>query len=430
MQTIELYDYQQKAVQSAMERLSKYKWVYLAMDMRTGKTPVSLSIAKQLGCSNVLVIYPNKNVEKAFIQMAKTLDVSIDTSSNHPATIEKFIGNKYDCIIIDEAHNFKAYPKPSGRAMKVRELVDKCDNPYIILLSGTPYPEGYSDLYHQLWSIKKETHKNFYVFAKEYVNVKEKRVAGGNLIKDYSDCSKEYYDRLKEYFIVVSRAEAGIQTTKNIVIEKVAMKESEHIASKIDGGILDVGGKQIVIDSIVKELQLMRQLCGGVIYDNDGRYMFVDDSKVKRLREIIESGKYRKVLVFYYYQAEREMIMRELNDIMIDSVELSRNSDKHLLLQMVSGREGVTFAEADAIIYYSLDFSAVTYLQSQERATIRGKEKVDVIYLFSSIGFDELVFKQLQKKKRYTETLYRRDRVALVGVGNRVDDVYSLFFDE
>lgn len=427
MQTIELYDYQQKAVQSAMERLSKHRWVYLAMDMRTGKTPVSLSIAKQLGCKNVLVIYPNKNVEKAFIQMAEKLGISITTSSNHPATIEKFIDTKYDCIIVDEAHNFKAYPKPSGRAKKLRELVSKCDNPYIILLSGTPYPEGYSDLYHQFWAVRKETHKNFYAFANEYVNVKEKRVAGGNVIKDYSDCSSRYYERLKEHFIVVSKTEAGISTKKNIITAVVEMPDSSRIACMIDKGILDIDDKQIVIDSIAKEMQAIRQLCGGVIYDNNGDYLLIDTSKCRRVREIIDSGKYDKVLVFYYYQAEREMILREMGDIFTESIDEAKSTDKHLLLQMVSGREGITFAEADAIIYYSLDFSAVTYLQSQERATIRGKDKVDVIYLFSSVGFDELVFKQLQKKKRYTEALYRRDRAGLVGMNKNVSDILSLF---
>jgi hypothetical protein len=405
---ITLYEYQRSAVEKAKGILQRNGVVYLAMDMRTGKTPTSLSIAKELGCNDIFVIYPNKNVEAAFIRTAAEIGINITTSSNHPDTIAKFIGNKYDCIIVDEAHNFKAYPKPSGRAKQLRELVWQSGNPYIILLSGTPYPEGYSDLYHQFWSVRKETHKNFYAFASEYVNIKEKRVAGGNIIKDYSDCSSKYYDALREYFIVVGREEAGIFTEKRLIIEEVEMPVSCMLAKKLPDGILEYNGKLIVVDNIAKEMQILRQLCGGVLYDNEGNYHLIDTGKCKRLKEVI--SRYKKTLVFYYYQAERELLLRELHDVFTEDIEQAKNSDKHLLLQMVSGREGITFAEADAIIYYSLDFSAVTYLQSQERATIRGKDKVDVIYLFSRVGFDGLVYKALQGKKRYTVQLYEKDR--------------------
>ncbi len=416
---VSLYDYQQRVVSEAIEKLRRYRFVYLAMDMRTGKTIVSLSIAKTLGCEKVLVIYPNRNVEKAFIEMAEKIGINIDTSSNHTDTIKKYIGNNYDCVIVDESHNFKAYPKPSSRAVSLRELVSKCDNPYIVLLSGTPHPEGYSDLYHQLWAVKKETHKNFYLFAREYVNVKEKRVAGGNVIKDYSDCSSKYYDTLKDYFIVVGREEAGIFTEKRLIIERVEMPVSSAFARDcMNKGVIKINDDTtIVVDSNAKELQVLRQLCGGVVYDNVGRYHFVDKSKCNKLKEVI--SRYKKTLVFYYYHAEREMLMRELSGVFTEDVEEAKNSDKHLLLQMVSGREGITFDCADAIVYYSIDYSAITYLQSQERATIRGKDAVDIVYLFSSVGLDEVVYKVLQRKKKYTQSMYDSNRSEILRIINK-----------
>ncbi|MEM3373100.1 MAG: DEAD/DEAH box helicase family protein [Candidatus Anstonellales archaeon] len=409
---MELFEYQKQIVQEAIEKLKRSDWIYLALDMRTGKTIISLTIAKELGLKRILVIYPNKNVIKAFEDIGKELELDLTFSSNHPDTIKKHIGKDFDCIILDEAHNFKSFPKPSKRAKVLRELIKRCKKVKKLLLSGTPHPESYSDLYYQLWSIGEETHKTFYEFAEHYVNIKEKYVAGGVRIKDYSDCSKYYFESLKKNFIILSKEEAGITTKKNIIFEKVEMKNSEKVFEMIKKGIINIKDLVVIpIDSISKELQTIRQICGGVLYDSNKEYI-IDYSKAKRIEELLK--KYNKVLVFYYYQKERELLLKYFGDIFTEDLNEAKNSNKHLLLQLVSGREGITFPEADAIIYYSLDFSAVTYIQSQERATTFNKNQVDIVYLFSSVGFDETVYKTLKSKKKYTEKLYQSQRNSIL----------------
>ena len=65
-------------------------------------------------------------------------------------SIHKLPKVKWDMIICDEAHSMGAYPKPSKRAKQVKELL-KYSNPKVILLSGTPTPESYSQMYHQVY---------------------------------------------------------------------------------------------------------------------------------------------------------------------------------------------------------------------------------------------------------------------------------------
>ena len=68
----------------------------------------------------------------------------------------------WDLIILDEAHALGAFPKASKRAKAVRDLVR---NRYVILLSGTPTPESYSQMYHQVYGIPTNPfrgYKNFY----------------------------------------------------------------------------------------------------------------------------------------------------------------------------------------------------------------------------------------------------------------------------
>ena len=65
-------------------------------------------------------------------------------------SLHKIKKRGWDVIVCDEAHSMGAYPKPSKRAKQVKELI-QINNPYYILLSGTPTPESYSQMYHQIY---------------------------------------------------------------------------------------------------------------------------------------------------------------------------------------------------------------------------------------------------------------------------------------
>ena len=418
---MQLYEYQREAVNQAKEILQQHGIVYLAMGMRTGKTITSLSIANELQCKNVLVLCSNKNVEKAF---AETLDkcgfqMHLSISTHHPTTINKFSNQMYDCIIVDEAHNFKAFPQTNSRQKALRNIVlnnkSKGNNPYIILLSGTPTPESYSDLYHQLWSVGKETHKNFYIFAKEFVNVKEKRVNATQVIKDYSDCRQEYLQSLEHLFVVVSQEEAGIKTQKNFIQYQTKNNITELISELISTKTLAIKDNVIYADNNSREMQIIRQLCGGFVYKDDKTYIEVSTAKVEAIKDLMQ--RYNKMLIYYYYQAEKEMLLKHLQDKITEDLSIAKTSDKHFIAQMTSMREGITFPECEAIVYFNIDFSAITFLQSQERASLHNKDKIDIVHLISSSfpskrangkSFEQIVLEVLLHKKRFTDSHYER----------------------
>lgn len=413
---MQLYEYQREAVTEAKEILQQHGIVYLAMGMRTGKTITSLTIASELNCRHVLVLCSNKNVEKSFIETLKHVNKSITlyTSSHHPITISKLSNYLYDCIIVDEAHNFKAFPRPNQRQKALRNIVlnnrKKGSNPYIILLSGTPTPESYSDLFHQLWSVGKETHKNFYAFAHEFVNVKEKRVNATQIINDYSDCSEEYMKQLEHLFVVVSQEEAGILTQKNFRVIKTNNNITGLVNKLIKTKTLTIASDVIFADNNSREMQIVRQLCGGFVYKDDKTYIEISTAKIEMLVRLMNG--YKKMLIYYYYQAEREMLLKYLKEKVTEDLDEAKMTDKHFIAQMTSMREGITFPECDAIFYYNVDFSAITFLQSQERASLQSKDAVDIVYLCSSdfpkknMSFEEMVLNVLRKKKRFTDSIY------------------------
>jgi superfamily II DNA or RNA helicase len=78
---------------------------------------------------------------------------------------------KWDVVILDEAHGMGAFPKPSKRAKDVRQMI-AANRPKVILLSGTPTPESYSQMYHQVYGIPNNPfsrYKDFYRFADDHM---------------------------------------------------------------------------------------------------------------------------------------------------------------------------------------------------------------------------------------------------------------------
>ena len=164
---MKLRDYQQQIVNEGLPILKKDKFLYLALEVRTGKTLTSLSMSNLLPVSNLLFLTKKKaisSIEKDY----KLLSPSYNITVINYESVHKIPLKGYDMIILDEAHCLGAYPKASKRAKQVRTLISNNDC-YVILLSGTPTPESYSQMYHQVYGIPNNPfarYKNFYRFCK------------------------------------------------------------------------------------------------------------------------------------------------------------------------------------------------------------------------------------------------------------------------
>ena len=120
-----------------------------------------------------------------------------------------------------------AFPKPSSRAQLVKEVI-KRHRPKVILLSGTPTPESYSQIYHQVYGIPTNPFKhfvNFYKFCAVYVDVKQKKV-NGMFVNDDSRGKETILDVMKPYTISYTQSEAGFTTEVIEDILYVDMKPS------------------------------------------------------------------------------------------------------------------------------------------------------------------------------------------------------------
>lgn len=402
----QLRQYQLDLSKKAVEILRDKKIVYLAMEVRLGKTLTALNTCELYGAKSVLFVTKKKaisSIESDFASMPFSFDLTvINTESIHKAN------GQFDVVISDENHKYGSFPKPSKGA---KEFKQRYSHLPLIFLSGTPHPESYSQIYHQFW-ISKHTpfhqYPSFYKWASTFVNVTTKHLGYG-MIKDYKDAKKELIEAvIKPYMITYTQKEAGFSSTINEKIIYVDMKESTYALIKRLEKDLIVQGKHEVIlgDTSVKLMSKLHQLYSGTIKFESGNTAVLDYSKAIRIYTMFKS---RQIAIFYKFKAELDALEFIFGDTLTTDLEEFNTTNKSIAYQIVSGREGVNLSRASSLVYMNIDFSAVSYWQSRDRLTTMDRLENNVYWFFAKNGIEDKIYKAVMNKKNYTLNVFKND---------------------
>jgi len=415
---VQFRDYQRDIISKGTKMIQANGFLYLAMEVRTGKTLTSLGICEQLNVENVLFLTKKKAMSSIIDDYEMMCPANFCLFTINYESIHKIPNFKWDVIICDEAHSMGAFPKPSKRAKDVKALVQK-NNPYVILMSGTPTPESFSQIYHQVYSIPRNPfsgYKNFYRFCDDYVNVTEKRI-NSMTIRDYSKGFDTILTEMKPYTISYTQSEAGFKVDTKEHILKVQMKPITHsTASKLSKYLVVEGNYEVILgDTPAKLMQKLHQIYSGTVKFESGNAMTLDDSKAQYIKEKFKG---KKIGIFYKFKQELKVLIDVFGkDHLTTELSVFDDTDKSIALQIVSGREGISLRKADALVYYNIDFSATSYWQSRDRMTTKDRLKSDVYWIFSVGGIEAQIYKAVTKKRDYTVRHFKRDLLSLVGDG-------------
>jgi len=402
---IELRDYQEKGSTDAAAILLKRRIVYLAYEVRTGKTLTAFATMQKIGADKCLFVTKKKAIA-SIVNDAELIGFDADVVNYE--SLHKVTG-KYKYYVIDEAHTCGSFPKPSKRFKQLRAMIDQ--NSYVILLSGTPSPESFSQLYHQfkLHPFSPfERYGNFYGWAREFVTVGKTFVGTGQQVNDYSNARwKDIEPLVKPLMLSYTQQAAGFTHTiiENVLTVKMKASTYRMIKAISTDGIYEGNTDVILADTGVKMQSKVHQLCGGTVIC-EGETRQTDDTKV---RAIIQKFKGRKVAIFTVYQEESRMI-RELIPNCTDNPEVfNADPTATFIGQIRSSREGVNLSSADCLIYYNLEFSALSYLQGRDRAT--SKDRVtppEVWFIMADKGIEIEIYKKVKLKEDYTNSHFRQ----------------------
>lgn len=405
-------DYQIEIIKKATAVVFKSKFVYLSMQVRTGKTLTAMGVANNLNIGRMLFVTKKKamsSIQEDYNKLNPNYDiVIINYESLHK------IQGKFDLIVLDEAHSMGAYPKPSKRAKQVKDII-LINKPYVILMSGTPTPESFSQMYHQVYSCPNNPfkhHANFYKFAREYVNVFQKRI-GAMPHNDYTQGKETILDEMKPYMISYTQKEAGFKVETIEKVLKVKMDFTTYqLIKKLKKDLVIKGktGEVILADTGVKLMSKVHQMFSGTVKFESGNSLVLDTSKAQF---IATQFKNKKLGIFYKFKAEYDALKSVLGDTLTTQLEEFKTTDKSIALQIVSGREGISLKEADYLVYYNIDFSALSYWQSRDRMTTKDSRKNYVYWIFADKGIEDKIYKTVSKKKDYTLRHFEKDLLSL-----------------
>ena len=429
----DLHEYQRRVVQFVMDTKRCALW----LDMGLGKTTSTLTAISDLqdsfAISKALVIAPLRVANTVWKQEAaqwehlRHLDVAIctGTEQNRMSVLQRdahiYVINRenvewlvnhygknwpFDCVVIDESSSFKNATSKRFRALKKVHLIPD----YMILLTGTPSPNGLLDLWSQTYLIDQgnalgrtmTAYKQRY-FETDYMGYKHTPRAG----------SPERISQLLAPMTISMSADDYLELPDRIdLVESVelppaAMKayklfEDTLLAHLPDGEVVEAMNAAVLANKLL-------QNANGALYTDDlGNWSQVHSAKLDALVDLVEQNSGENLLVAYNYKSDLERIQKKFPYArMLDKdpqtvVDWNAGRIKMLLAHPASAGHGLNLQRGGSmIIWFSLNWSLELYQQFNARLHRQGQDKpVRIVHMVVNKTIDERVMSVLASKNR------------------------------
>ena len=264
-------------------------------------------------------------------------------------------------------------------------------------------------MYHQVWGIKTNPFKefiNFYKFSKKFVNVKQRKI-NGMMMNDYKDGMISILSEMNKYTISYTQKQAGFKVDTREHTLKVPMSELTYkLTARLKKDLVIEGKDETILgDTPVKLMMKLHQMFSGTVKFESGKSTILDLTKAEFIHDNFGDA---KVGIFYKFKEELKALKQVYGDQLCTELSTFESTDKSIALQIVSGREGISLRQAEALVYYNIDFSATSYWQSRDRMTTKERLESDVYWVFSEGGIEEDIYKAVSKKKDFTVNHFKQ----------------------
>lgn len=406
-----LRPYQIPIYERSVPILQEHKLLYLALEMRLGKSTISMYLAENYGAKNVLFVTGKKiisSVQKDYERELAENNLSYNMRIVNYESLHK-VDPVYDFVILDEASKFGAFPKPNQSIKELRRIIGKTTP--VILLSGTPTPESYSQIFHELYVSPFSPfakYKSFYVWARDYVNI-QKVKRGAFEVNDYKKARwSEIEPKIKHIFVTETQQGAGFEQAS--VTERVILLPTPQSIQKFANRlkkdrIIESGDRVLLADTPVKLLGKLHQIYSGTVLTEAKERVILSDYKAQYIKETYKND---KIAIFYKFQAERDLLEAVLGkeNLTSDPFEFAE-TDKTFISQIRPGSMGINLSTAKYLVFYNIDFSATLYWQARARLSDYNRTTPpEVHWLFSDKGVEREVYDAVSNKKSFTTSYF------------------------
>lgn len=430
-----------------------HRYAFLTVDMGLGKTVTTLTAIQELiedylEAERVLVIAPKSVAENTWTgECAKWdhlahLRVSVVMGDERhrikalEAPADIYVINRdnvvwltdhygaqwpFDTVIIDESSSFKNPQARRFKALrKVRPMIRR-----MVLLTGTPSPNGHMDLWSQMWLIDMGQRLGRTLTSYRSKYFKPGR-SNGHTVYNWilNPGASAAIGELMSDVTVSLKAEDWIEVPDLIETDvRIALSPKELQQYKIfeRDQVMSIGDADIVAITAAALATKLLQFTGGAMYADDGtgrtEYVRVSDAKLRALEDIIEAAGGDPVLVFYQYRHELERLQeyfKTLHPVTFSGEpeilrEWNEGRIPMLLCQPASVQYGLNMqAGGHIIVWYTPTWNLEQYQQANARLHRQGQGRPVVCYRLICDGtIDEKVVGALKGKDTAQERLLR-----------------------
>ena len=444
--------------QIAIDFCLKHPRAGLLMGMGLGKTSVSLSVFveykdNRFTARRALVIAPKNVAQNVWAQeclkwdhtkdlrcsiilgtekqrkaaLAADADLYIINRENVVWLMEELRGSleRFDMVILDELSSFKSTSAKRWKALKKPIQSVR----YVLGLTGTPAPNGYLDLWPQMFLLDggeclgkrigdyraryftMGAHKGHIVYewrlrigAQDAINRKLRGLCISMSSEDWLKLPPVIYNT-----VYVSMDKTGKKSYDKFQKDKVIpLLETRSGIRQLDPNSekdLEKMTSAIQADTAAVVTGKLLQMANGAVYDDNGTVVPIHDAKLDALEEIVEANDGNNLLVFYSYQHDLDRITARFPKSRVfsgpgDVDDWNAGKIPMLLCHPASCGHGLNLQQGGHIIvWFGLTWSLELYQQANARLPRPGqKESVIVMHLICRDTVEEKVLAALQEK--------------------------------
>lgn len=353
--------------------------VYLAGEVRSGKTLTAILTAEMTKAEHILVL-TKKAAIPGWMKFSEFFTKQYNITNYEQVT--KLSKDNYDLIIVDEAHNLGQVGKPSKRVKDIRKIAL---NKPVILMSGTPHAETKASMYHQMCITKYSPFnqwKNFYRFF-DVFGILETQYIAGRLLKVYKKTKPEIDIYLQDYWVRMTQEDAGIMVEQEEELHYIELdKDTKALYNQLlTDKIAIIDGEEVVCDSDMKLRVTLHQL-------------EFSDAHVNYIYKNFKG----KVALMAHFIKQQE----ELSKIFPYFDVFSSNRHK----------EGVDLSMYDHFVIVSNDYSGAGHLQRMQRnVNINNTKATKVHHLLVEGGISDQVYKAVSQKKDFNNSVFKKETI-------------------
>lgn len=425
------HDYQKYTI----DRMHDQKKIFAVLDMGLGKTSCTLTAIERLmyddfEVGKVLIIAPlfvadvtwederDKWDHLRRLRISKILgtekqriaglntdaDLYTINRENVKWLVDYFVRSKkpwpFDMIVVDESSSFKSGSSQRFKALKKATPITS----RVILLTGTPDPNGLMDLWSQVYLLDggERLGKTLTAYRSRYFMPGRRN---GNVIYDWiprEGAKEEIFAKLADIMISLTAKDylKMPERIDNIIKLKMPEAARARYEQMEEDCILELEQGEIVAGNKAAVTNKLLQMANGAVYyediatDKDGvvtgierKVERIHDVKLDALEEIVEDNAGQPIAVFYNFQHDFDRLMerfKKYNPTVIrsraDIERWNRGEARLLFAHPASVGHGLNLQAGGSIaVWFGVPNNLEWYQQANARLHRQGQRSSTVV---------------------------------------------------